>query len=121
VTAALETGEAAAIAARVKLAAARRIAATRDALQGAAGLRLRDGVPFAWLPMPRGWRASSFLRAAEVEGIRLKAADEFALIDGRAPNAVRLALTGERDDGRFGQAIGALARLLANPPLEVDI
>jgi DNA-binding transcriptional MocR family regulator len=121
VTAALETGEAAAIATRVKAAAARRIAATRAALGGAAGLRLRDGVPFAWLPMPRGWRASSFLRAAEAEGIRLKAADEFALIDGRAPNAVRLALTGERDDGRFAQAIGTLGRLLATPPLEVDV
>jgi DNA-binding transcriptional MocR family regulator len=72
-------------------------------------------VPFAWLPMPRGWRASSFLRAAEAEGIRLKAADEFALIDGRAPNAVRLALTGERDDARFAQAI-ANARAAAVRP-----
>jgi DNA-binding transcriptional MocR family regulator len=82
---------------------------------------LRDGVPFAWLPMPRGWRASSFLRAAEAEGIRLKAADEFALIDGRAPNAVRLALTGERDDARFAQALDTLVRLLSSPPLEVDV
>jgi DNA-binding transcriptional MocR family regulator len=121
VTAALETGEAEAIAVRVKEAAARRIASTRDTLRDAAGLRLRDGVPFAWLPMPRGWRASSFLRAAEAEGIRLKAADEFALIDGRAPNAIRIALTGERDDGRFAQALGTLARLLATPPLEVDV
>ena len=38
------------------------------------------------------------VRAAEAEGIRLKAADEFALIDGRAPNAVRIALTGEAPD-----------------------
>jgi DNA-binding transcriptional MocR family regulator len=121
VTLALETGEAAAIAARVKDAAARRIAATRAALGRASGLRLRDGVPFAWLPMPRGWRASSFLRAAEAEGIRLKAADEFALIDGRAPNAVRLALTGERDDARFAQALDTLVRLLSSPPLEVDV
>jgi DNA-binding transcriptional MocR family regulator len=121
VTAALETGEAADIAARVKAAAARRVAATRSILGGFAGLRLREDVPFAWLPMPRGWRASSFLRAAEAEGIRLKAADEFALIDGRAPNVVRLALTGERDDARFGQALGTLARLLSHPPLEVDV
>lgn len=120
-SAALETGEAAAIAARVKEAASRRIAATEAALGGFPGLRLRPGVPFAWLSMPRGWRASSFLRAAEAEGIRLKAADEFALIDGRAPNAVRLALTGERDDARFAQALSSLARLLANPPLEVDV
>lgn len=121
VTAALASGEAAEIARRVKAAAARRIAATRDALGAAAGLRLREDVPFAWLPMPRGWRASSFLRAAEAEGIRLKAADEFALIDGRAPNAVRLALTGERDDARFAQALATLARLLSHPPLEVDV
>jgi DNA-binding transcriptional MocR family regulator len=121
VTAALEGGEAADIAAQVRAAATARVAATRAALGTAAGLRLRDDVPFAWLPMPRGWRASSFLRAAEAEGIRLKAADEFALVDGRAPNAVRLALTAERDDARFAQAVETLARLLATPPLEVDV
>jgi DNA-binding transcriptional MocR family regulator len=121
VAAALESGAAADIAARVRKAAAARVAATRAALGTAAGLRLRDDVPFAWLPMPRGWRASSFLRAAEAEGIRLKAADEFALIDGRAPNAVRLALTAERDDTRFAEALETLARLLATPPLEVDV
>jgi DNA-binding transcriptional MocR family regulator len=120
VTAALATGEAEAISARVQAKAAARIAATRAAFAGTA-LRLRDGVPFAWLPMPRGWRASSYLRAAEAQGIRLKAADEFALIDGRAPNAVRLALTGETDDARFAEALGTLRGLLDRPPLEIDI
>jgi DNA-binding transcriptional MocR family regulator len=71
--------------------------------------------------MPRGWRASSFLRAAEAHAIRLKAADEFALIDGRAPNAVRLALTGERDDARFARALDTLRHLLFHPPMEIDV
>lgn len=120
VTAALETGAAEAISARVKAKAASRIETTRAVFAGTS-LRLRDGVPFAWLPMPRGWRASSFLRAAEAQGIRLKAADEFALIDGRAPNAVRLALTGEAEDARFAEALATLRALLDHPPLEIDI
>lgn len=120
VRAALVSGEAAAISGRVKAKAAARIQATRTAFAGT-GLRIRDGVPFAWLPMPRGWRASSFLRAAEAYGIRLKAADEFALIDGRAPNAVRLALTGERDDARFADALATLRRTLDRPPMEIDV
>jgi hypothetical protein len=78
-------------------------------------------VPFAWLPDAAGMARVVLPARGRGEGIRLKAADEFALIDGRAPNAVRLALTGERDDARFAQAIATLARLLSAPPLEVDV
>jgi DNA-binding transcriptional MocR family regulator len=60
-------------------------------------------------------------RAAEAEGIRLKPADEFALIDGRAPSAVRLALTGLRDDVAFETAIDRLAALLAAPPHVMEV
>jgi DNA-binding transcriptional MocR family regulator len=114
VTAALRSGTAADIAARVRDVAAERIAITREVL-GPFRPALRPGVPFAWLPMPRGWRASGFLRAAEAQGIQLKAADEFALVDGRAPNAVRLALTGEPDPQRFRAALDTLAAMLAAP------
>ena len=119
VRALIGTGTAAAIRADVTRLQAARVARTRAAL-GAHGVVARDDLPFAWLRLPRGWRASSFLRAAEAEGIRLKAADEFALLDGQAPNAVRLALNGTVSDARFERALGTLARLLDRPPLEVD-
>lgn len=83
--------------------------------------RTREGVPFAWLDLPRGWRPSSLSRAAEAEGIRLKPADEFALIDGRAPSAVRIALTGLREDAAFEMAIDRLAALLAAPPQVMEV
>ena len=120
VTALLQGGEAERIRARGAEVTAARVAHARAVLDPW-GARLRDGVPFAWLPMPRGWRASSFLRAAEAEGIRLKAADEFALIDGRAPNAVRIALTAVRSETRYREALATLDRLLRTPPIEIDI
>jgi len=120
VQAAMTSGEARAIRGRMQVFQDRRLAQTRAVL-GPYGIVTRDRVPFAWLRMPRGWRASSFLRAAEAHGIRLKAADEFALIDGRAPNAVRLALTGTRSDARFDAALLTLAGLLSAPPHEIDI
>ncbi len=118
--AAMTSGEAARIRDAVRAVQARRVARTREIL-GSHGVETRSGVPFAWLRLPRGWRASSFLRAAEAQGIRVKAADEFALIDGQAPSAVRLALTGVRDDGRFDAALDRLSALLAAPPQEVDV
>jgi DNA-binding transcriptional MocR family regulator len=96
-----------------------RVGRLRAAL-GGFDLAARDEVPFAWLRLPRGWRASSLLRAAEAEGIRLKAADEFALVDGGAPNAVRLALNGTLSDARYDAALACLAQLLSAPPMEVD-
>lgn len=119
-TALMETGRAEEIRKRVQEVGAARVALAREAL-GDFDISLREGVPFVWLRMPRGWRASSFLRAAEAAGIRLKAADEFALIDGRAPNAVRLTLTAERSGARFREALGRLVEILRAPQLEVDV
>lgn len=119
VQALIETGTAAAIREDVLRLQSARVARTRAVL-GGYDLTARDDLPFAWLRLPRGWRASSFLRAAEAEGIMLKAADEFALVDGQAPNAVRLALNGTLSDARFERALATLARLLRQPPQEVD-
>jgi DNA-binding transcriptional MocR family regulator len=119
VEALIETGTAGAIRADVLRLQGMRVARAREVLAGY-DLTARDDLPYAWLRLPRGWRASSFLRAAEGEGVMLKAADEFALVDGRAPNAVRLALNGTVSDARFDGALETLARLLARPPMEVD-
>ncbi|SDE13909.1 PLP-dependent aminotransferase family protein [Limimaricola pyoseonensis] len=118
--AALSSGVADRVRDAVLAVQARRVAMARDRLGGFA-LRLRDGVPFAWLEMPRGWRPSSLSGAAEARGVRIKPADEFALIDGRAPSAVRLALTGERDDAAFAAGLDRLAELLAAPRQEVEV
>ncbi|MBM2576760.1 PLP-dependent aminotransferase family protein [Jannaschia sp. Os4] len=119
VEALISSGTAASIRADVLRLQAARVARCRAVL-APFELTARDDLPYAWLRLPRGWRASSLLRAAEAEGVMLKAADEFALIDGHAPNAVRIALNGTLDDARFEAALGVLARLLARPPLEVD-
>lgn len=119
VRALIETGTAAAIRGDVIRLQAARVARTREVLADY-DLAARDDLPFVWLRLPRGWRASSLLRAAEAEGIKLKAADEFALIDGQAPNAVRIALNGTVGEARFDRALDTLAGLLRHPPQEVD-
>jgi DNA-binding transcriptional MocR family regulator len=73
---------------------------------------------FVFLRLPQGWRASTFAREAEAEGVLLRSADEYALIHGRAPHAVRLALAGTVPLARFESALQALARLLDRPPYD---
>jgi DNA-binding transcriptional MocR family regulator len=107
----------------------------RTAVRGALGLRLeialnalgrhhvgwQRGLSFIWVPMPSGWRASSFAREAEAAGILIRQADEYALSEGRAPNAVRIALAGGLPETDFARAVGVLARLLDNPPRDLSV
>ncbi len=88
---------------------------------GAHDLSWQPGVPFVWIRMPKGWRASSFLSRAEAEGILLRPADLYALVHGKAPNAVRLAVSGLVPRHRFEAALETLARLLASPPQELGV
>lgn len=88
---------------------------------GRFGLRWRPGLPICWLPMPSGWRASRFARAAEAEGVLVRAADEYTLVHGRAPNAVRVAIAGNMPRDRLDGALLTLVRLLDNPPFEVAV
>ena len=55
---------------------------------GAFDLSWQVGIPFAWLKLPLGWRTYGFMRLAEERGVLLRAADQYAMIDGRAPHAV---------------------------------
>ncbi|WP_428541509.1 PLP-dependent aminotransferase family protein [Profundibacter sp.] len=84
-------------------------------------LKWRNDVPFLWLKLPRGWRASNFCRAAEKQGIRLRSADDFALLDGRAPHAVRITVNGQIPLEAFERAMYALERLLSNPPDLIEV
>lgn len=81
----------------------------------------QPGLSFVWLRLPSGWRASTFARIAEGEGVLLRSADEYVLHDGHAPNAVRIALAGGVPEERFQRAIQRLVRLLENPPLDLPV
>jgi DNA-binding transcriptional MocR family regulator len=80
-----------------------------------------DQVPFLWLNLPAGWRSAAFTRAAEAEGVQIRSSDEFALRDGRAPNAVRIAVNGHVTIKRFEAAMLRLRALLDNPPEQISV
>ncbi len=88
---------------------------------GGFDLNWAPDVPFVWLNLPSGWRAAAFSRAAEREGIQVRSADEFALRDGRAPNAVRIAMNGHVTLDQFEDATLRLRALLDNPPEQISV
>ncbi|RUS60350.1 PLP-dependent aminotransferase family protein [Pseudorhodobacter sp. E13] len=116
----LESGVAAELRTAVQDAFSDRLEGVVNVL-GAYDLSWQPGLPFVWLRLPSGWRASIFARMAEAEGVLLRSADEFALIHGRAPNAVRLALPGNHNRAQIEEACHRLARLLDSPPAELSV
>lgn len=86
---------------------------------GAFDLGWQPGVPFVWLRLPQGWRASTFLRTAETRGVLVRSADEYALIHGRAPNAIRIAIAAGLPRDAFETAMRTLSDLLAKPPSDL--
>lgn len=88
---------------------------------GAFDLSWQAGLQFIFLRLPSGWRASSFCSHAEAAGVMVRSADEYALIHGRAPHAVRVALSGNVSMLRFQDGITRLAQLLAQPPAELMV
>jgi len=86
---------------------------------GAYGPGWQPGVPFVWLPLPQGWRASSFARCAEDAGVLLRSADQYALVSSRVPPAVRMALPCDVGVGALQAGLDGLARLLPNPPSDM--
>jgi DNA-binding transcriptional MocR family regulator len=114
------SGAAAAIKARVQAEFAARQQILINIL-GAYDLGWQPGVPFVWLRMPLGWRASTFVRMAEARGVLVRSADEYALVHGRAPNAVRIAIAGNLPRPDFEAAMQVLADLLARPPSDLSV
>jgi DNA-binding transcriptional MocR family regulator len=70
--------------------------------------------------MPQGWRASSFMAACERRGVLVKPADEFALPNDRAPNAIRLSIGTCVSDCLFRSGLEEINDLLANPQSRID-
>ena len=91
-----------------------------DALAGQ-DLHWRPGLPFTFLQLPAGWRASGFVRAAEDVGILVRPADEYVLLGGRAPNAVRIAINAKVSQEMFEGACHKLAKMLREPPHSFDV
>lgn len=79
------------------------------------------GLAFLWLRLPLGWRASTFMREAESAGVLVRSADEYALVDAHAPNAVRIAIDGRSPEPAFVRALDTMARLLRNPPGDLPV
>ncbi len=111
----LRSGAAREIRTKVQAEFAQRIQVVVNRL-GGFDIAWQPGVPFIWLNLPQGWRASSFSRMAESEGVMVRSADEYALVGGRAPHAIRIAIPGALPICEFEAALDRLADLLANPP-----
>lgn len=120
VTRLMTSGRAARLREAAQAAISARLALAVAALKGW-DIRWQPGLSFLWLTLPIGWRASTFTRMAEAEGVLIRSADEYALQDGQAPNAVRIALACGIAEDRFAAALARLARLLANPPGEIQV
>ena len=88
---------------------------------GGHALEWSRDVPFLWLQLPPGWRAAGFCRAAEAQGVQIRSADEFALRDGRAPHAVRIAVNAHVSLRSFEAAMQRLRCLLDNPPEQISV
>lgn len=88
---------------------------------GSFDLLWRQDVPFLWLQLPQGWRASAFCQAAEKRGVQVRAAEEFACRDAQSPHAIRMAVNGGVSLQRFEAAMEALRDLLENPPEEIRV
>jgi DNA-binding transcriptional MocR family regulator len=120
ITELLRSGEAMALRHKAQEVMARRQDIALAALAGH-DVAWQPGLSFLWLRLPVGWRASTFARMAEADRILLRSADEYALGDGHAPSAVRIALAGGVTEDRFKGAITRLARLLDNPPGDLPV
>lgn len=88
---------------------------------GGFDLHWRKDVPFLWLKLPSGWRASAFCQAAEAQGVQIRPAEEFACRDARAPHAVRFAINAGVSQESFEAAIHRLRDLLDNPSEQIGV
>jgi hypothetical protein len=58
---------------------------------------------------------------AEARGVLVRSADEYAVVHGRAPNAVRIAIAGNLSREGFEGAMRTLADLLGRPPSDLAV
>nr|WP_246088743.1 PLP-dependent aminotransferase family protein [Phreatobacter stygius] len=73
-----------------------------------------------WLELPDHWRAGAYVAAASRLGISIVPASAFAVDQGFAPNAVRLALASPAP-AELSRALVVLAELALSSPTERDV
>lgn len=83
---------------------------------GGYDLAWRSEIPFLWLVLPTGWRASSFCQAAARQNIQLRPAEDFIGRDARAPHAVRIAVNAQLPFERFEAEMRVVRGLLDRQP-----
>ena len=88
---------------------------------GSYDISWRRDVPFVWLKLPVGWRATAFCQAALEAGIRIRSAEDFAGRDSHPPHAVRIAINAQLPLERFDAAMATLRDILANPPERIGV
>lgn len=81
----------------------------------------RPDVSFLWLNLPQGWRASTFVRAAEEVGLKLRAAEEYAGREFNAPHSVRFAINAGVSLRSFEDAMKRMRTLLDTPPEGIGV
>ncbi len=84
-------------------------------------LRWLEGMPFAYLHLSQGWRATSFARAAEEASVLVRTAYQYAPAQGREPFAALLAMACGRPLAEFDAGLVRLAQLLARPPTDLAV
>jgi DNA-binding transcriptional MocR family regulator len=89
-----------------------------ETLQGY-DLRYSRDVPFLWLTLPKGWRASTFCQAAEAADVPVRSAEEFSGREAQSPHAVRLAINAGVGRESFAAAMKRLRLLLDNPAEQI--
>lgn len=114
------SGEAARLRDAAEAVLERRLELALNAL-GTCQIFWQKGLAFLWLKLPQGWRASTFMREAESAGVLVRSADEYALVDAHAPNAIRIAIDGRSPEPAFVRALETMARLLRNPPGDLPV
>lgn len=115
----LTQGSAAQIRADVFAAVSARVRSAVNVL-GKWDIAWREDAPFIWLTMPERWRAARFMVACEAQDILVKPADEFALPDGRAPNAVRLAVGTVNSENVLRDALLRVDHILSHPQSRIE-
>ncbi len=88
---------------------------------GGHDVKWHEDVPFLWISLPRGWRASRFVRVAEAQGVILKSSEEFVARDARAPHCVRLAVNSQIAAECFENAVDKVRTILDNPQEEIGV
>lgn len=77
------------------------------------------GVPWIWLPVPRGRGVSDLLLDAERCGLVLRPAEAFCPPDGLAQEAVRIAIDGRLTPESLRAAVSRLNVLVDRPQIEL--